>query len=221
MSYEREGWKLTIEEIAVILSMVGKEQFVGLAEAQTAQLQPQDLLNACCALLRDRMMTQVDGRYRLSRELAGVMEPVCLAKYVLMLVPGGGRRGIRMFYANRSVTSMEQSNRGFIMTRLEAGELPDELWETMELLPAETMPESAPPAPDVAASKSQLLADASFLLENLDPNTGERCGWLRVRRQALRDVWLEWTEKGVVRQIPLNRRSLTEAIGSMLRGETV
>lgn len=221
MSYERVGWKLTMEEIAAILALIGREQFVGLAESQAAQLQPQDLLNACCALVRDRMMTQVDGKYRLSRELAEVMEPVCLAKTVLMLMPGQGRRGRRMFYVGRGVTAMEQSLRGFVLTRLEMEELPEELWESMELLPAEETPETAPVPTVGDAAREQLIRDASFLLEKLDPNDGSRQGWLRVRRQELRDVWLEWTEGGFVRQELLSLRALTEAIGNMVRGETV
>ena len=58
MNCERESWILSLDEIAAILSLVGRERFVGLAEMQAQPLQTQDILNACCRLLQDRMMTQ-------------------------------------------------------------------------------------------------------------------------------------------------------------------
>lgn len=218
MSIDRESWILSREEICAIASLVGMKQFVGFTGTGDRPLQEQDLLNACCALIRDRMMTQIDGKYRLSRGLAEVMQPVCTARTVLVLTPGMRPRGRRMYYIGRGVTVMEQTLRGFALTRLEPEELADALWEHMELEADPKPPEgeTEPPSPAVAyASRESLLRVSLFLLEQLDPSTGTERGWLRLRREA----WLEWTVGELVQQAPLSRNALAGAVSAMLGGE--
>ncbi len=221
MSNEREGWILSVSEIAAILSLAGRTQFVGLTQSQPEQLRPQALLNGCCTLLRDRMLTQADGRYRLSAGLADVMEPVCTAQMVLVLFPGRGHRGRRLFHVGRSITMMEQSIRGVILRHLEPQELSGILWENMEPCPAQIHSEAGPLPPDASASRELLFRDASSLLEKQDPQTGKRLDWLRLRRQELQDAWLEWTDHGAVRQAPLNRKTFAGAVDQMLKGVSI
>lgn len=219
MSIEREGWKLSVEEIAAIQALSGQTQFVCLTQAR--QLQPQQLLNACCSLVKDRLMTQTNGKYRLSRELAQVMEPVCRARMILSLMPGKGRRGQRLYYVGQSVTMMEQSAQGVVLTQLETVELADVLWECMELHPVQEQHGPAPWCPEAFADREQLLRGAAYLVEKLDPFTGSRLGWLRILRQALNHEWVQWMPGRLVRQEPLDGRSFAAAIAMMLEGETV
>lgn len=215
MSIDREGWILSREEICAIASLVGMEQFVGFTGAQDRPLQEQDLLNACCALIRDRMMTQIDGKYRLSRGLAEVMQPVCTARTVLVLTPGIRPRGRRMYYIGQGVTAMEQTLRGFALTRLERDELADALWEHMELESEPKLPQPLPepPAPaGASASRDSLLRDSLCLLERLDAASGSPSGWLQLRR----DNWLEWTVGGLTHQAWLSRGALAGAVSMML-----
>lgn len=219
MNCERESWILSLDEIAAILSLVGRERFVGLAEMQAQPLQTQDILNACCRLLQDRMMTQVDGKYRLSRALSEVVEPVCMAKTVLVLIPGRMRWERVLFYVGRGVTVLERSIRGLALTRLDREALAEELWERVELHPEDEPPDEIPLPPAASTLREELMVDASFLMEAMDPDTGSRRGWIRVRRQALQDNWLEWTQDGRVCQTFLSRRALADALSSILRGD--
>ena len=214
-----EGCQLTIDEIAAVMALSGRPQMVGFRTADTENMTPERLWEACCRLMRDAMMTQVGGKFRLSRELAAVMKPLCQARSVLVLTPASDLYAQMIFYLAEQVCAMKSTPFGrFVLRPLERHEMAQMLEHHLELAYPREMPEpeDQPPTLTVTAESGsrELLEGARFLLERFDPVTGQRTGWGRVREQGPRG-WLQWTVNNIIECVPLTGQSLSELLQTL------
>lgn len=183
MSNYQEGCSLTLEEIAAILSLAGKEVLVGFQPDRLGELTPEKLISACCGLMQDQMMTCVDGKFRLRAELVRVMENLYRAGTVLAVMPSDHRCSQVIYYVADHVTAVEmQSPSRYILTPMSSGDIPGDLCERMDVqFPEKTGAGELPRLPEGPETESRvLLKDARFLVERLDPATGRRQAWLRL-----------------------------------------
>ena len=220
MSVLHEGCQLTIHEIAAVLSLSGKEAMIGFQNEDIQTVTQESMWNACCNLVRDAMMTQIDGMFRLSRELVDVMKPVCMARSILSLTPGSDGYAQLIFYSEDTVTSMERTPFGrYALMAMDREEVSDMLQEHLEIEFPETEPGEEDLPPDVTVQISEpresLLQGARFLLEQLDIGTGQRMGWARLIEQGVLS-WLQWTEKGQIQCVPLTKETLTSLLRTLL-----
>lgn len=187
---------MTVEEIAAVASLAGKRRLVGF-QAEEA-LTEEKLWSACCGLMRDGLLTQIDGKFRLSRELMAVLQPVCQAHSVVTLTPASELYAQLVFYAGDTVAVMKKTPFGRIaLAALAPNEVAQTVADHMGLQEPEALPgeEDLPPELTVTPGSSQqeLLSGAELLLERLDPETGTRNGWLRLVQQGVLS-WLQWDE---------------------------
>lgn len=209
-----EGCQLTLDEIAAVVSLSGRQSMVGFRREDLDNLTPERLWDACCCLMRDTMMTYEDGKFRLSRELAAVMRPICQADSVLVLTPASDLHAQVIYYAAERVCAMNPTPFGrFVLRSMERHELAEALEAHLEISYPEQMPEDLPPVATVTADADtqELLEGALFLLERIDPGTGLRIGWVRVLEQGPLS-WLQWTENKDIGCVPLTKQALSELL---------
>lgn len=219
MSAYHEGYQLTMDEIAAVVSLAGKQSMFGFQSEEIGQLTAEKLWDACCGMLRDNMLTQIGGKFRLNGELATVMRAICEANTVLSLMPGSDLHAQVLFYVADTVTAVERTPFGRYVLRAAAPEdLADIITEHMEL----TYPETAasvewPPetALDWDAPQQTLLSGALFLVERLDAAQGKRTGWLRVTEQGVMR-YLQWVKGTQLHCEPLTKDALTAALQMLL-----
>lgn len=222
MSNYHEGCQLTLSEIAAVMSLAGKSTMVGFQSGDVESLSAEKIWSACCALMNDGMMTQIDGKFRLCRELVEVLQPMCQARTVLVLTPGSDLYAQVICYGADTVTTMVHTSYGrYLLTALGQEELAEELGDLAELSYPEQKPteeDAAPAAPLLEDPREVLLQGARFLLEQLDPETGRRTGWVRVLEQGLFS-WIQWTDKGKLCCEPLTKEGFDKLLLALLRGE--
>lgn len=224
MSEEREGFHLTIEEIAAVLAMGGKQKFVGFRGRNPGILTEERMLNACCAMLRDGIMTQIDGKFRLRRDLWEVMLPVYTADSLLLVTPADEGSRQLACYGSGPVTVVEPAvYGGYSLTAMEAGELAGQICRVLSLecfreeIPAPQLPEEAGPGPD--ADREELLRGAVFVLEQISTDSNRRLRWLRCILVDGEPV-LQWRERDETVYRLMTESCLQEALREMMRGVT-
>ncbi len=155
-------------------------------------------------------MTQIDGKYRLRRELFDIMLPVYAAKTVLMLTPDSNRYSQVAYYVAERITAVEPTAfGGFSLWTMDAGELPESILDHIPLRfwnEALPVPERAPEAGE--------LSESVLLLEWIDADTGLCMGKLRCVERGM-ESWLE-TADGCK---PLTKECLCMGVESLLKGE--
>lgn len=214
-----EGFQMTLDEIAAVVSLSGRQGMVGFRTEEMNNLTPERLWDACCRLMRDAMMTHVDGKFRLSRELMAVMRPVCLADSVLILTPASDLYAQVIYYVADQVCAMRPTPFGrFVLRLVERHELAEALETHLDLSYPEQTAESEtqPPVITVAtdADTRELLEGALFLLERVEPATGQRIGWIRVMEQGALS-WLQWTDNKDIGCVPLTKQALSELLQTL------
>lgn len=209
MSGDTERLHLSMDEIAAILSMGGKKALVGFPPASGEGFTRERLWSACAGLVRDGLMTQIDGTYRLRKELFEVMQPLYAAKTALILTPADGRESQMVFYPAERITAVEPAAYGgFSLWTLDAGELGPCICDHLSLrFWDEALPVPAQPPQAGEAAKSVLL------LERADAETGLCTGRLRCAERGM-EVWLE-TAAGCE---PLTPETLDAGLAALLRG---
>ncbi|MBQ6839673.1 MAG: hypothetical protein IJO45_03165 [Oscillospiraceae bacterium] len=188
---------MTVEEIAAVASLAGKSRIVGFQPEEV--LTTEKLWSACCGLMGDGMLTQIDGKFRLNRELMAVMQPICQARSVVTLTPVSDLYAQLVLYNADTLTVMKKTPFGRIaLTALAPKEGARMIADHMGLSEPEYLPEEEDLPPEITvnpgSSQQELLAGAQFLLERLDPETGVRTGWLRFVQQGVLS-WLQWDEE--------------------------
>lgn len=222
MSDYREGCQLSAAEITAVLSLAGKKTVVGLPETEIIALTSEKLWNACCALMRDEMLSQTDGKFCPSKALMAVMQPMCQARCVLALTPASDMYAQTIFYVGDTVSTMTRASYGrYILRPIEAKEMAEQLMEQLELSFSEISGDGEEmPLVKVGVdeAQSELLKGAHFVVEQFHPDSGQRVGWLRLVEPGLTG-WLQWTEKGGIQCEELSHESLDRLIRALLRGE--
>ena len=222
MSQYREGCQLRIDEIAAVLALAGKQSLVGFQTEDLRSLTSEQVWNACCRLVRDQMMTQIDGKFRLCPELVEVMQPVCQAQTVLALTPASDLKLQVIYYCTDRVVSMERTAYGrYVLMAMGPEELAADVADRMELSFEEEQPgEESRLEIDVQRedSREKLLSGSLFVLEVLDGMTGTRRGWLRVAEQGM-DRWLQWTQRHTVCCEELTEALLATLLQALQRGD--
>lgn len=222
MNQYREGCQLRIDEIAAVLALAGKTSLVGFQTEDLRSLNSEQMWNACCRLVRDRMMTQIDGKFRLCPELVDVMQPVCQARLVLALTPASDLKPQAIYYCTDRVVSMERTAYGrYTLTPMGPKELPEDVADRMELsFEEETASGEVQLQIDVQTGdpRQKLLSGALFVLEVLDGTSGTRLGWLRVVEQGM-DRWLQWTQRDTVCCEELTEALLSKLLQALQRGD--
>ena len=213
-----ESLQMRMEEIAAVMSLSGKKTLVGFQEDK--QISQQKLWDACCGLMRDGMLTQIDGKFRLRRDVMAIMQPICQARSVLALTPASDLFSQLMIYAADTATVVKKTPFGYqSLTSATCKELPELLSNHLQLKDPEieTTQEDVPPEVTVTedSSHEELLSGAQFLLERLDPETGGCTCWLRMVQQGVLS-WLQWPEKGKIESIPYTAQTLQERIKALL-----
>lgn len=216
MSYDREGCLLSLDEIAAIMALSGKQNMIGFQTEEAEGLTREKLWNACCRLMADSMMTQIDGKFRMSRELVDVMRPACQARNVLAVTPASDLYPPMILWAADTVCAMKATPYGkYILIPVSRGETADVLAEEFDLSWWEIDGEKAelPPPICVAADapREQLLEGCSVLMERLEPNTGIRLDWCRIVGAAA-GGWLQWTRNDGLACAPLTRATLSDVL---------
>lgn len=223
MSNYQESCQLRMDEIAAVLSLAGRKSVVGFQTEDMRDLTPDKVWNGCCRLLRDEMMTQIDGKFRLCRELVDVMQPICQAGTVLALTPASDLLPQMLYYAADRITAMERTSYGrYVLTPMGPEDLFRDLQERMQIeYTEEPPPDEAELEIDVLQndSREKLLVSAEFVLEAVDGATGVRKNWLRLVRQGM-DQWLQWTWEGALCCEALTAQLLQQRLQLLLRGET-
>lgn len=223
MSHYQEGCQLRIDEIAAVMSLAGRQSIVGFQTEEIQNLTPEKVWSACCRLVRDQMMTQIDGKFRLCRELVDVMQPVCQADSILALTPASDLLPQVIYYVAERAVSMERTPYGrYILTPMGLEDIFQDLQERMEVdYPEEPQTADAQLEIDVQREdpREKLLGSAQFVMERLDSATGVRRDWLRLIRQGM-DQWLQWTQGDTVCCEALTAELLQQRLQSLLRGET-
>ena len=222
MSQYREGCQLRIDEIAAVLALAGKKTLVGFQTEDLRSLGSQQIWNACCRLVKDQMMTQIDGKFRLCPDLVDVMQPVCQAQRILALTPASDLLPQVIYYCTDRVVAMERTAFGrYVLTPMDPEEMIADLAERMELeFGEETGTEGAQLEIDVKPedSRQTLLASALFVLEVLDGTSGTRRGWLRMVEQGM-DRWLQWTQQNTLCCEELTEALLSNLLQALQRGD--
>ena len=206
-----EGCQLTMTEVAAILSLAGKGTLFGFQTEDAQSLMADGFWNACCRLMRDSMMTQVNGKFRLSKELAEVMRPVCQAGSALVLTPGSDQHTQVIYYVADTVCAMENTGSGRCVLRaIECGEIASDLVDHVELIFPDHLPEpeEQPPMLTIVVedSREKLLEGAVLLAERFDITAGIRTGWIRIVEQGLFS-WLQWADHGMISCEPLTKEA--------------
>lgn len=222
MSEYHEGCQLTVSEIAAVMSLAGKRTMVGFCTEEAASVTAEDVWNACCALMRDRMMTQIDGKFRLCRELIQVMQPMYQASVLIVMTPSDDRFPQEIFYGADTVTAVTKTSYGrYLLTPMDRMDVTAEITERLEIsFPEEKVDKDSElhSIVEPEAPREALLQNARFVLEQLRADTGARTGWLRVVDQGIFS-WLQWTQKRDVMSEPLTRSGLDARVQALLRGE--
>ncbi len=221
MSHYQEGCQLRFDEIAAVLSLAGRTSIVGFQTEEMAGLNQQVIWNACARLLRDQMMTQTEGKFRLCRELVDVMQPICQANLVLALTPKSDLLPQTIYYIADRVVSMERTAYGrYTLTPLGPEDLLCDIQDRMELEYPEEPALDGELEIDVqhTDTREKLLSSAVFLVEQLDGMTGARKNWLRLVRQGV-DQWLQWTQGETLCCEALTKELLDKQLQALRRGE--
>ena len=221
MSGYHEGCQLTFDEIAAVAALAGKKTLVGFRPEEMQELTAERVWSACAGLMRDAMMTQIDGKFRLCKALVDVMQPVCEAKTILAMTPSRDQYTQQLYYGADRVAAVERSPFGrYILSALEKSELTEALEEHLELEYPREVPSQEEgeliPMPETDAPREKLLEGARFLVEQLDPETGARTEWLRVVELGLFS-WVQWTANGAVCHESLTRDTLDGLLRQMLK----
>lgn len=222
MSEYREGYHLTPEELGALLAMGGQRTLLGLGEDIPSEISAEKVCQICCDLVREELMTLVDGKYRLCRGLYQVLLPIRMARTVCVLTPGSEQYPQTVYYFGEGgVTAMEPVRYGgYVLTNVDRETLAQRLGEELSLrFYDERLPEpaAAVPAPSPDGSWTALRQGASFLLERLDSADGQRLGWLRGTEFEL-EPWVQWTRDGQVVCRAMTRERLDEAVAELLKG---
>lgn len=224
MSHYQEGCQLRLDEIAAVLSLAGKRSLVGFQTEEIRSLTPEKVWSACCRLVGDRMMTQIDGKYRLCPELVEVMQPVCMAEQILVLTPASDLIPQVIYYCSDRVVSMVCTTYGrYILTAMEPEALSADVTERMDIsFEEEPGAQEADLEIDVqcADSRDKLLTGALFVVEQLDGTTGERRAWLRLVVRGM-DRWLQWTQEDTVCCEELTDALLEKRLQALRRGDNI
>lgn len=217
MSNYREGCSLTLEEIAAILSLAGKDSLVGVQSDWAETLTGQKLVSACCALMRDKMMACIDGKFRMCHELVAVMENLCHASAVLVVTPSSNMFSQVVYYVAERVTSMEMKGKNrYVLRSMECNELPVDLAERMDVIFQEKAGNQQVEVIPVETWDEQqvLLYEARFVIEQLDPDTGARNAWARQNGDLI-----QWTAGGEIRSERLTESAWMRVVQFVSEGE--
>lgn len=223
MNNSHESCQLSLTEIAAIMSLAGKKNMVGFKPKTAEKLTAEAMWNACCSLMKDGMMTQIDGKFRMCRELVEVMKPICQARAVLILTPGSDLYAQKLYYAAEQVVSMQSAvYGGYLLKAMDEADLPQEIAEHLELVFSEQQPSAEDLPPEITVqlgdSRKNLAQGSLMLLEQLNAETGERSAWIRIVEQGV-FKWLQWTERGKLCCEALTRERLEKLLNLLLRGE--
>ena len=197
MSMYHDGCQLTMTEIAAVMSLAGKHRLLGFSTEEANSLTAEKMWSACCKLMDDGMMTRIDGKFRLSRELMDVMYPICHARCVLVLTPKNDAVPQMICYCAETVTVMKQTPFGYVVLRtVDASDLGAVMYEHLDLADPELMPREIDPEGELQvfadSATDVLLSDAMFVIEMLDTEVN-RGGWLRVVEVGVHR-WLQWSK---------------------------
>ena len=217
MNYYQESMCLSLEEIMAVLSVAGKKVVSGFRQEEIDRCTPERLLEACCRMMGDKLLTVIDGKFRLCRELAAVLQPICTAKRVLAVTGGEDNSLCVTYYLSDGITAMERKAAGgFALTRVVPEGLPGDLEERLQLTLRDREQTAFQPGSDISwdAPHAVLASGSQCLLECLDADTAERMAWLRLSQEELRMAIGE-----NVTCAAINRRTWQEMLDKTVKGE--
>lgn len=167
-------------------------------------------------------MTQINGSYRLCRELYDMMIPIRDAGTVLVLTPGSPEHSQVIYYGAERITSVQPvPYGGFSLSLFDGETLASNICAHVDLQPARepARQSQSPEVPEVTPQMdAQTLSRGSlFLLERVDAGTGERLGWIRVFEQAL-DQWVQWTQNNEIQCQMLTGQLLEQLLERQWKG---
>lgn len=219
----QEGVRLSAGEILSVLALAGNQSVIGFPPQEVEALTPEGVWAHCCVLQRDGLMTQQNGRFRLSRRLMEVLQPVSKAKNILVLTPRDDCYPQQLIYAADTVSVMRDMGGGrYVLRTLEREAAAEYIMTQQPLcypeLPAAAMADMPPVTVRPEDTRDVLLTDAVLVLERLQPATGMRLGWARLLERGL-TTWLQWTDRGSICCGELSKERLDCVVQGMLKGE--
>lgn len=215
MRKNREGFHLKMDEFLTILKLAGKQNYVGFRTGAEEQFTPEIMLNACCRLMQDKALTQVDGRYQLHKDLFDAMVPIKDASRVVSLIPQRLGSPQILYYVADRVTAMEQAVFGGF-TLYEMGR-EDLVGDILEELPAGPVQAELPKPSGISltAEIPELMENAKLVLECIQGQIGTRIGWIRIV-SGDRGSYLDWTNSTTAGTCPLTAETLKQVLEGML-----
>lgn len=221
MSGLSEGYRLSFEEMAAVLSVGGMENLVNFRSENLHRLTGQGLWSACCSLVRDGILLQSEAGFSISPEFTALLIPALEGKTAMVMTPGSEWCPQMIYYGEGRITALERSHcGGYVLTALDAQELEEELVRRLELVyPQESDPKGIPPDLSVAPDDNweTLLRHATMVLEQLELCSGRRIGWLRIVVQGIFS-WIQWYRGDQIHCEPLERELLVGLLQQFQEG---
>ena len=212
---------LRSDELHAIMAMGGAKVFFCFAEQSSAPVARERLLSATCDLQADGLLTQIDGQYRLRKDLFDVVYPIYQAKSALVLTAANTQKAQMIFYFGEQISALRKAHSdGYYLQPLTREELGS--WITEYLEPEIYEPLTTAPEFDMALSGSkdspvtELLEHAEFVLELIDISTQRRTRWLRGLRSDF-IMWSEYCADATV-VMPMTAEQLEEDLKKLTEG---
>lgn len=218
---ELEGYQLKWDEIMAVMVMAGKTEWIGLDSSET--FTEEAFWNACCSLMQDGLLTQQDGVFRLCKELADLLKPMCDATLMWGITPQDDRIAQALVYvADTAVVSVVPTGYGtYSLTAAPVGERNTILCDHMALSLPELLTEEADELSwtscDPKASAASLLNGAQYVLEAFDIPNRCRRGWMRVVEAGVYHR-LQWSRGNQSIWEPLTEEAFGRAVQTLTEG---
>lgn len=218
MNEYQQQYTMTMEEILAVQSLAGKNILLGLQ----CQASREALWSACCRLQAQGELRWEGERLVPGESLRQVMQPVFAANRLLVLTPGDDLSPQVLYYVAQQVTQLEANAWGsYNLTVWEPEELGEVLTQQLHLdyYPIPVQDSTQEPLPSYLDSVQQLRNRALFVLEQFDPQSGERQQWLRGMDSAV-SPWLEWCRGKTVHRDTMTRECFDRVLTEFLKGGT-
>lgn len=214
MTEEYGSCLLTPHELTALAMLWGKRQLFYLGEEQDWKVTERQAWDACCQLMAAGMLTQVGGRFRMSKVLFDAVTPILTAREALVYRPETQSSPQIIYYRGEGQAALWPTAFGrYAIRPVDSAE--DELAERAcrvccgEGRPTwKEMPETNAGEDSTA---EQLWEGARFLLESVDLEQSRRRGWLRGVWNGT-EPWLERTGKYGIEREPMTRQAFLRGL---------
>lgn len=215
-----EAIYLQSDEIKAVLAMGGVKALFCFDEIMKAADTREAILDACCRLMADGLMTQIDGKYRLRKDVFDVLYPISQAAHALVLTSSDTARGQVILYIGKDISAIRQTPfGGFYLQALTREETVTYITEQLapDLSEAPTRADREPSGLRPDTPVETLMESSDFLMEKVCLQSRQRQSWVRCVQWDF-FPWLERCDADGITTEPMTEEAFCKAIHDLTEG---